>query len=273
MTMQTIAILSLAITMPVLGQELADTQTAERRDGAVVAADYDYRATVSACSIAQSGGETMLTATVQGMPAHSDIITGAGMGMGPHVRGMVQKGRENAVEVIASNGRVAAGPGGGPHVRVFSGVDFTIASSPGGGMPLVTAMAINEKGSGATSNARMLLPAVQKIRDAAARSASGTTASLACTPGYSEARAASCSVSGNPDAPDLTFTIPLSALGEGGGGGDARHTKTGHVTLMKRGRGGAMRATASLSDGSSVVATCTSDGKMIATYDLKALKK
>lgn len=87
------------------------------------------------------------------------------------------------------------------------GVDVAVTSGDGG-VPTITAHAINTKGTGAT-NGRVATPACGA---AAASSDSG---------------AATCSVSGDDQAPTVRFSVPLSALG-----GDAA-SYVGTVTIVK----------------------------------------
>jgi len=252
MNITAITTVALAIGMPLLGQELATSQSIGQRASDAVGVNFDAR--VSRCGVGEAGGQPMLFATIESMPLD-------GAGAAERVRGgAVQKGREKGMRVIA-------GPGGGPNVDYPQrGVDFTIASSPGGGMPVVKF----EDASGTADG--ILLPAVQKGRDAAARHAintkgTGATNGRACdAPAEGLPAVASCSVSGDADAPDLTFAIPLAAFGSG--------AKTGHVTLMKR-SDGAMRATATYADGTTadITASCTAGGRLKAGYDLAVAKK
>ena len=90
------------------------------------------------------------------------------------------------------------------------GLDIAIEGA-GESAPTVAAHAINTKGTGATNHR-------------AADRACALAKSARVANGRGGAGSAVCTVSGDPDAPDLRFTVPLSALGARGG----------HVTLMKR---------------------------------------
>jgi hypothetical protein len=159
-----------------------------------------------------------------------------------------------------------------------SGVDLAV-SSGNGGVPTVTAHAINIKGMAATSH-RM---APQSCTTAPA--SSGTSSG-----------AAACSVSGDVEAPTARFTVPLAALGDLA----AAKSYVGTVTIVKRASSEAMVGkylskkgydyyqaqgnVAAVRDpadpGLKVIATCDSTnviakgGKpMTATYDLAVGKK
>jgi hypothetical protein len=97
------------------------------------------------------------------------------------------------------------------------GLDLAVAGGDGG-PPSVAAHAINTKGTGG-SNGRAIEQSCALVVSTHERG-SGRLAA-----------AASCSVSGDPDAPSLRFTVPLSAFGAGA----AAKNYVGHVTLMKRG--------------------------------------
>lgn len=158
------------------------------------------------------------------------------------------------------------------------GVDVSVA--PGdGGLPTITAMAINTKGTGAST---------------------GRMASQSCptSDASSGSSAAACSVSGDVQSPTVRFTVPLSALGDGSA---TAKNYVGHVTLIKQRTSAALismwasrkgydyyKAQSDMSSaGASVknpelmrMATCDSsklitkgDKPMIATYDLVTLKK
>jgi len=94
------------------------------------------------------------------------------------------------------------------------GVDVSVASSSGG-LPIVTAVAINTKGTGADKNRAAVSPC--PAADASSSSS-----------------AAACSVSGDEQSPTVSATVPLSALG------DATTAKlyVGTVTIVKRAAGG-----------------------------------
>lgn len=249
MNITAIATVALAIAMPLLGQELAAPQSDKRSAGSFVAADFDYE--VKSCGVGQTGGEAMLFATVARMPL--DTVEPA---QALREGGVVQKGREKGRQIVA-------GPGGGPNVDYpRRGVAFTVAPSLGGGMPVVSLA------DAAPQAEAILLPAVQKTRDAAARMAintkgTGATNGRACdAPPAVTAAAALCSVSGDPAAPDVRFSMPVATLAPAGSG----QPVTAQLWLSKKGYD-YYHASSSM-----VVATCTSD-KMTATYDLKMAKK
>jgi hypothetical protein len=200
--------------------------------------------------------------------------------------GSVRLGQKQKAWMVANfrTGLACAASPGGSAVS-FSGQALFDASSDGGieisvttdggGMPVVTAHAINTKGTGGSNH-----------RAAAQACAAG---------GGSSDGAASCSLWGDPHEADVRFTVPLSALGELGKSKEL----TGHVTLIKRSPDLAARALlskkgydyykaqsdlsaagATANPAMTLLATCdssklTSKGEkpMIATYDLVLLKK
>ncbi|MDO7841048.1 hypothetical protein [Sphingomonas immobilis] len=101
------------------------------------------------------------------------------------------------------------------------GYDFAVADT--GGVPTIAAHAINTKGTGATNGRSAaqgcgLAPSPRGTIPAG-RLAAGAVAGIAV---------AKCSLSGDPDAPTASFTVPLSSFG------GAAKTYVGHVTLIKR---------------------------------------
>ena len=116
------------------------------------------------------------------------------------------------------------------------GYDFSVADT--GGVPTIAAHAINTKGTGATNSGRSngqtcgLMPSPRGTIPA------GRVGAVAGITGGAVAGivVAKCSVSGDPDAPRATFTVPLSSFG------GAAKTYVGHVTLIKREPGTALIA-------------------------------
>ena len=98
------------------------------------------------------------------------------------------------------------------------GVDLAL-SSVGGGLPVISAVAINPKGTAAEKNRG----ARQSCPFAGSNLASG---------------AAVCTVWGDPHEASVRFTVPVSALGTQG----KSRELTGHVTLIKRSADSASRA-------------------------------
>ena len=104
------------------------------------------------------------------------------------------------------------------------GYDFSV-NNGGGAVPIVAAHAINTAGAGTQSGHSAgqvceLRPSPRGTIPA------GRTNEIG---GATADPVAGCSLSGDPDAPVVRFTIPLSSFG-----GAAGKTYVGHVTLMKR---------------------------------------
>lgn len=157
-----------------------------------------------------------------------------------------------------------------------SGIDLAVASGDGG-IPTITAHAINTKGTG-TNNGRM---APQSCPTADASSGGSAPA---------------CTVSGDVQSPTVRFTVPLAALGDSA----TAKSYVGTVTIVKRASSESLigmylskkgydyyqvqnnRSVAGVqaNPGLMVLATCDSSkltakgGKpMTATYDLAVAKK
>lgn len=155
------------------------------------------------------------------------------------------------------------------------GIEIAV-SSDGGATPVITAHAINIKGTGANSQ---------------------RTVVQACpVGGASRDGAASCSLWGDPHEADFSITVPLSALADGP---SAAKNYVGHVTLIKQRTSAAISAWlskkgydyyraqndrsaagATIDPAMTPLATCDSsklttkgEKPIIATYDLVLLKK
>jgi hypothetical protein len=139
---------------------------------------------------------------------------------------------------VAGSGDSASVSGSMVVATAGDGVELDVSASPGGA-PMVSAHAINTKGTGATNKGRMAAPP-------------------ACTAGGGAAPAASCSVVQGADGVTVTFSVPLSAFGS------SEKTFKGHVTLLKRGGD---------TGGAKVVAQCSSGSPSRASWDLATLKK
>lgn len=231
MSIQTLAVVAILVTLPMISQTTANVQQGARRDGAIIAADYDYDEVVSTCSLSVVGDQPVLAATLM-LPV--------------------------------------AGPGGGPHVRSSAG--FDIVPATGGGMPTVTAMAINSKGTGATANGRQK----HAINTKGTGGTNGRMAAPSCdarpSPGPTMTgtmRAAppapSCALS--DDGSSAMISVPLSAFGAGA------NPSRGHVTLMKRGADNVAAITGGAVAGIVVACTAAKGGPKTAGWDLAVGKK
>lgn len=118
-----------------------------------------------------------------------------------------------------------------------------------GGVPTVTAHAINTKGTGATNHGR--------TASTACVLAPSPRATVSGAMGMAPATA-SCSVSGGADGPRLAFAVPVSLLSTAGA-----KSYVGHVTLNRRGMAGS----------GTVVAMCSGADARQVQYDLAVLKK
>ena len=247
MSIQTIAALTALGALWVI-QTVPESRQAARQNGAIVATDFDYEASVSACSMTLEGDQPVLAATIA-LPPNREGIRG----------GMIQKGRERGMR--------AAG--------AMADVEFSIVPSAGGGNPAVTAMAINTKGTGA-SNGRALQPPTPEraINQADVRRTSDASAAPRCDTRPSPrltltgtmrtpAPIATCSIS--DDGATASILVPLSSFGA------SAKPYRGHVTLMKRGEDAAMPSAADGWSTPAVLAACTSGGRN-SGYDLAVAK-
>ena len=159
---------------------------------------------------------------------------------------------------------------GGIEVAVSTGAD---------GAPVVSAHAINTKGTGSNNGRGM-----------------NNTCAIRAADGADSSKGATCDLSGDANAPTVHFTVPLSAFGDG----STAKNYVGHVTLIKQrtapGEGArkGYEYYKAQSDMSSAhananplytgIATCgtnaladktapKSSSPMIATYDLAVAKK
>ncbi len=245
MTIQTIAALTALGALWVI-QTVPESPQAARQGGAIVAADFDYEASVSACSMTLEGDQPVLAATIA-LPPKREAIRG----------GMIQKGRERGMRAAST----------------MADVEFSIVPSAGGGIPAVTAMAINTKGTGA-SNGRALQPPTPER----AINQAGRTSDASAAPGCdtrpsprltltgtmrTPAPIATCSIS--DDGATASILVPLSSFGT------SAKPYRGHVTLMKRGEDTAMSSTADGWSTPAVLAACTSGGRNTG-YDLAVAK-
>jgi hypothetical protein len=247
MSIQTIAALTALGALWVI-QTVPESPQAARQNGAIVAADFDYEASVSACSMTLEGDQPVLAATIALPPKHVGIKGG-----------MIQKGREGGMRAAST----------------MADVEFSIVPSASGGNPIVTAMAINTKGTGA-SNGRVLPPTAPEraINQPGVRRISDASAAPGCDIRPSPrltltgtmrvpAPTATCSISG--DGATASILVPLSSFGA------AAKPYRGHVTLMKRGEDTAISSTADGGNTPAVLAACTSGGRKTG-YDLAVAK-
>lgn len=117
-----------------------------------------------------------------------------------------------------SSGSASALTGGGTvsfDASGDGGIDLAVTSGEGG-VPTITAHAINTKGTGAA----------------------GRTATQSCRSSntLTDSSAPACSVSGDAQSPTVNFTVPLSALGDPA----AARNYVGTVTIVKRASGETM---------------------------------
>jgi hypothetical protein len=235
MSIQTVAAVAILAGLSVVSQVVPDSDQVARQSGAIVAADYDYEALVTSCSLTLEGDQSVLAATIT-LPPKREGMKG----------GMIQKGRER--------GARAAG--------MMADVEFSIAPSASGGVPVVVAMAINTKGTGAT-NGRALPGAApgRAITQSGVRRTSSEAAAPSCATRPSprltltgsmrtSVRLASCAIS--DDGSTASIIVPLSSFGE------TAKPYRGHVTLMKRGEAAAMTQGAEGGSDPAVLAACTS---------------
>jgi hypothetical protein len=243
MSIQTIAALTALGALWVI-QTVPESQQAARKSGAVVAADFDYEGSVSACSLTLEGDQSVLAATIA-LPPQRKVIRG----------GMIQKGRESRMRA-----------------STMANVEFAVVPSAGGGNPAVTAMAIDTKGIGASDG--RLLPPERAINQAGVRRTSNASAAPGCETRPSPRLTltgtmrvptplATCAIS--DDGATASIRVPLSSFRA------ATKPYRGHVTLMKRGEDTATSSTADGGSTPAVLAACTSGGRNTG-YDLAVAK-
>jgi hypothetical protein len=119
---------------------------------------------------------------------------------------------------FAISGTVATSPGEGEN----DGLDVAVTDT--GGVPTIAAHAINTKGTG-SNNGR---EAGSGMACGIAPSPRGTIPAGRNSGAIAGIVVGTCALSGDADAPEATFTVPLSAFGSG------VKTYIGHVTLIKR---------------------------------------
>ncbi|MEG3153618.1 hypothetical protein [Sphingomonas sp. RB1R13] len=92
------------------------------------------------------------------------------------------------------------------------GIEIAVSTGPDGA-PVVSAHAINTKGTGANNGRGMNNTCVIRAAD-----------------GADQPKGATCDLSGDASAPTVRFTVPLSAFGDG----STAKNYVGHVTLIKQ---------------------------------------